>query len=246
MKLIKSIQNEWIKQLKLLALKKGDFYPDYCLVEGQHLVEEAARAGLLEHRILSETVKITFLESDIVLAPFVGQALSQQKTWSGWFGLCKRPNPPQKLGTSYVYCDGIQDPGNLGTMIRTALAFGFSGMMMSEDCVDPWGSKALQSSQGASFFLPILRVTRAELITYQAKGFSILGTLLGNDTVSLTSFKAPTSFIVCLGHEGRGLSEEVQQILDHRLMIPIQHVDSLNVAIAFGIFAYSLLQTKKE
>lgn len=245
MKTITSLHNEWVKQLKLLQQRKGDLYPTFCLVEGRHLVEEAKKYGLLEHTMIAMSLHEKGQQADTVFADHVGQALSQQKTWSGWFGLCRIPSQPSALGSHYVYVDGVQDPGNVGTIIRTALAFGFSGVMLSEESADPWSFKALQSSQGATFSLPVFKVLRSQLPSFKQQGYAFLGGVLSDEAHTLATFDPPPQWILFLGHEGQGLSQEVREQLDYALMIPIQAIDSLNVGVAFGIFAFSLMRSRK-
>jgi TrmH family RNA methyltransferase len=237
---IKSKQNELIQSLRLLQQKKGPWYPDYFLVEGDHLVKEAQQANAIEKLIVLETNIGHYTSADITISPIVAEALSQHKSPSYVFALCKKPTVKELSGTRLLYLDGLQDPGNVGTILRTALAFGFSGVLYHETTADPYGFKVIQGSQGALFSLPVLKIRREDLVSYQEKGYSLCGTTLDESSLSLDQWIPPRKIILLLGHEGHGLHAQSKQYLDQKIRIPMGNIDSLNVAIAFGIFAYTL------
>lgn len=239
---IKSKQNEWIQSLRLLQLKKGPFYPAYFLVEGEHLVEAALKAKAVETLVVVENLKTRYPEADVFINESIADALSQHKSVSGVFALCKKPHVTTLplRGTKFVYLDGLQDPGNVGTILRTALAFGFDGVLYHETTADPYGFKSIQSSQGAIFSLPLQKITRDQLIAYQNQGYTLCGATLDAHATPLDQWVSPSHVIVLLGHEGQGLHPQSQALLDQNIRIPMGKIDSLNVAIAFGIFAYTL------
>lgn len=238
--LIKSKQNEFIQSLRLLFQKKGPWYPDYFLVEGEHLVQEAHRAKTIEKVLVLEKDIGLYPHADVMISELVAQSLSQHKSPSHIFALCKKPFIHSLSGSPLVYLDGLQDPGNVGTIMRTALAFGFEGMLYHQTTADPFSFKVIQSSQGALFSLPLLKIKREDLKVYQQLGYTLCGTTLDDDAMPLNQWKSPDKMILLLGHEGQGLHEETRAYLDQKIRIPMGNMDSLNVAIAFGIFAYSL------
>ena len=235
---ITSKQNPLIKQLRLLTQKKGDFSATHFLVEGDHLVEEARRAGLIDKTLVDIRRAITEPEADILISEAIGTMLSQQKSWPGILGLCRRPTVTSWTGHRLVYLDGLQDPGNVGTILRTAKAFDISAVLYQETTADPWGFKTLQSSQGASFLLPVIKMNRAELKALKSQGYTLVGTTLQSPSTPLPSWKVPEKCVLILGHEGQGLHPETLALLDERITIPMSGMESLNVAVAFGIFAY--------
>ena len=133
--------------------------------------------------------------------------------------------------------DGVQDPGNLGTIIRIADWFGVNTLICSEDTADAWNPKVVQATMGSLARVNIIYTSLTTLLDYLPDNFPVYGTFLdGKDiyTEQLTS-----GGLIIMGNEGNGISEEVRQRVNHHLLIPNFHqgetADSLNVAIATAI-----------
>lgn len=135
------------------------------------------------------------------------------------------------------YLDGIQDPGNLGTILRVADWFGFPAVICSPDTADAFSPKVVQASMGAFLRVKIWEMP-IETVLEQAPGVSVSGAVLGGDDIFQTTL--PSNGLVVIGNEGRGISPAVERLLTHRLTIP-RHpaggAESLNAAVAAGIFA---------
>ena len=133
--------------------------------------------------------------------------------------------------------DGIQDPGNLGTIIRIADWFGIETIFCSEDTVDAWNPKVVQATMGSIARVNIIYISLAKLIDSLPADYPVYGTLLDGDNI-YTQTLTPHGLIV-MGNEGNGISPEIRQKVNHRLLIPSYHTDdtaeSLNVAIATAI-----------
>ncbi len=158
------------------------------------------------------------------------------------------PKPSRKLSDApvesglYVLLDAVQDPGNVGTILRTAAAAGVKGVLMTEGTTDPYAEKAVQSSMGSILRLPVYeRVTTEELDAFLFRTkLPLIGTALsGGRPYREVSFK--TDAVVAFGNEGAGLSEEILRRCEERLYIPMAGgVESLNVSVAAGIILFGL------
>lgn len=145
----------------------------------------------------------------------------------------------------YIYCDNVKDPGNLGTIIRTADAAAMGGVLLSEGCVDVYSPKTVRASMGSFFNINILSDFSYErLAEMKNDGFSLIGGALGSDSVDYrdTDYSEPTVIIV--GNEANGISEDVAQLCK-KVKIPILgRAESLNVGVAAGLLMYEIVRSK--
>ena len=136
--------------------------------------------------------------------------------------------------------DGIQDPGNLGTLIRTAVSFGYDLIICSEQTVDLYNDKVIRSTQGSLFHIPVVRTDLASCVReLQKQGITVIATTL-EKAVPLQQMEHPERFAVILGNEGSGVTRQLQDIADIRVRIEMDGFESLNVAVAGGIMMYEL------
>ncbi|MCU1947389.1 RNA methyltransferase [Enterococcus faecium] len=203
MKEIQSVKNPRIKELKKLHKKKYREEKAEYLLEGFHLIEEAA----------SSDAEIKEL--------FVTQR--GMKEWGGWLLL-----------------DNVQDPGNVGTMIRTADAFGMAGVLLGKGTADIYSTKVLRSMQGSNYHLPVLQKDLAEVIpVMKGKGFTVYGTELNEEAHALDKVEKTEDFAIIMGNEGQGVSQEILSSTDQNVYIPMKgNAESLNVGVAAGIVLY--------
>lgn len=247
MKYIQSVQNPQIKQWKKLLTKKEREKTNTYILEGFHLVEEALRykEEVLEI-IISEEVDIpaNWDVSDLSLTkvtPEISRMISDTETTQGIFAICQIgiPTTNDLTGKSYLLLDGVQDPGNLGTMIRTADAAGIDVIILGKGTADMYNPKVLRSAQGSHFHLEFLSGSLQEWIQkLRDENIPIYGTALENG-VPYKEVEPVPSFALILGNEGNGVSKEVLSLTDKNLYIPIfGKSESLNVAVAAGILMY--------
>jgi RNA methyltransferase, TrmH family len=244
-KYIHSSKNPQVKQWKKLQGKKEREKTNTFLVEGFHLVEEALKMGdLVLELIVSEEVEIpprinygsvamTVINKEVV------KELSETETSQGIFAVCKQPKANAENVNSYLFLDSIQDPGNLGTIIRTADAAGIDVVVVGEGSVDIYNSKVLRSAQGSHFHLPIVRGDLYYWVEkMKAQNIPIYGTALENGTV-YTEVKPSEQFALIMGNEGNGIQKELLSKTNQNLYIPILgRSESLNVAVAAGVLLY--------
>ena len=169
-------------------------------------------------------------------------SISPVKTPQGVLFTCRLPQAPlpQTLtGRRYVLLDGVQDPGNVGTILRTLDAFDADGLLLTGGCADPYGWKAVRSSMGAVFRRPIYFGTPEELAALLHRSdLSLYGAALREDTVDARQADY-TRCVLAIGSEGRGLSREVLDLCDQTIRIPMSdRCESLNAAIAAAVLLW--------
>ncbi len=252
---ITSLQNPQVKTWRSLnrsrsaRLEAGLF-----LAEGEHMAGEAlkqqkAQALLIDQRaldkydILAENPRGA---SVYVLAGHVMEALSDAKSPQGVIAVCAYPAPAAPCGNLIAALNGVQDPGNVGTVIRTLDAAGFSCLLTDEKTADPYGPKALRASMGGVFRVPCVQCPSLPdtLEALRNSGFDILaGDLRGEDFFSRR--KTNDKVCIVIGNEGQGISPAVMEKATLRLRLPIPGgAESLNAAVAAGIMIYDVLREK--
>lgn len=169
-------------------------------------------------------------------------SISPVKTPQGVLFTCRLPQAPlpQTLtGRRYVLLDGVQDPGNVGTILRTLDAFDADGLLLTGGCADPYGWKAVRSSMGAVFRRPIYSGTPEELAALLHRSdLPLYGAALREDTVDARQADY-TRCTLAIGSEGRGLSREVLDLCDQTIRIPMSdRCESLNAAIAAAVLLW--------
>lgn len=250
METILSVKNERVKNWKKLQTKKGREKAGAYLIEGFHLIDEAVKnqATILEVMISEDAKKIEspFLSEElmILVSQEVSKQLSETQTTQGIFAIVKKNTVPQVpiLDKPYLFLDNVQDPGNLGTMIRTADAAGFGGVVLGKGSVDLYNNKVVRSMQGSHFHLPIFQGDLTEWFElFQQAGLAVYGTELNELAVSYRDILPESIFAVVMGNEGNGLDKELLKKTTKNVYIPITgQAESLNVAVAAGILMFAL------
>lgn len=248
MKYIHSANNPQVKQWKKLLTKKERDKTGTFLVEGFHLVEEALLSGRILEIVISENtglppawdygdIPLTMVTKEMILD------LSDTETPQGIIAICRHPEfkLEEIEGTKYLLVDAVQDPGNLGTIIRTADAAGVDAIIVGDGSVDIYNPKVIRSAQGSHFHLPIIRGNLSQWITQlKGKGISVYGTALEN-AHEYTNVESNGQFALIVGNEGSGVRKSILSETTANLYIPIYgKSESLNVGIATGILLYYL------
>ncbi len=238
MEIITSKQNQIIKHLRHLRERKYREFHQEIVVEGEHLIEECLRQHLVKRILLTEQeTDIYHFPDTLWISEAVADSLSMTTSGSRSFAVVAFPHYPLDQPRKLILCDGIQDPGNMGTIIRTAYSFGFDGVVCSESCVDCFNDKVIRSSQGAVFEFPVLRESLKERISALiAEGIRVIGTDVRQGTPLAEVPNDHVAFVV--GNEGQGVSEEVLALCNGYTTIETVRFESLNVAIATAILCY--------
>ncbi|HEX4019649.1 MAG TPA: RNA methyltransferase [Acidobacteriaceae bacterium] len=247
---IRSRHNARVKELRQRLLHPAREADGKIAVEGMHLVQEALRSGLqidtlfvredtaerLAQLPANETLvleKDIFNQACATEAP-QGVAAFVQKPTALLRQILQRENP------LLILLEGMQDPGNLGTILRSAEAFGASGVVLLAGTVSPWNQKAMRASAGSVFRVPVISVAHADVLTQlREHGMAIYAAVARDGTdVAQTLLHGPVALLI--GNEGAGLSAELLQQADGRIQIPCPGpVESLNAGIAASILLYA-------
>ncbi|HEP1435724.1 RNA 2'-O ribose methyltransferase substrate binding family protein [Streptococcus pyogenes] len=243
---ITSKANQLIKQTKKLLQKKHR--KQSYLIEGWHLFEEAQKSGQVFRHIfvLEEMAERLAGEQELVIvSPQVLKELTDSPSPQGIVAEVEIPKLafPSDYKGKYLVLEDVQDPGNLGTIIRTADAARFDGVFLSEKSADIYNQKTLRSMQGSHFHLPIWRTDVYQLCReLQEYKTPILATTLSKKSVDYKNLTHNERLALVLGNEGQGISAEMAALADQLVHITMPgQAESLNVAVAAGILIFSLI-----
>lgn len=251
MKRIESASNAWLKQIKKLELKKYRDNQNEYIIDGEHLVEEALTYDIKLKWILttddgletySHLIAQVAEEKIVILTPELLKQLSTLKTPQNIMAIVEKENDFELSKDKHILVlDQVQDPGNLGTMIRTADAAGFGGVILSKGCTDLYSEKAQRAMQGSQFHLPIMTdVVLSEWIEKaKAEGIIVAATALDESAETYKKLESKNQTAIVMGNEGQGVSREVLDLATKKVYIPMKgNSESLNVAVAAGIIMF--------
>ena len=248
MEQISSARNPKVTSWKSLHDRKGRDSLNAFLVEGAKMVGEALDSGLdVQALLLRDGYEPPFplpgCVPSYILSGNAFSSVSDTRTPQGIAAVLSRRVLPLS-GNRFVALDNVQDPGNVGTIIRTADAAGLDGVILGPGCADLFSPKVLRSTMGSIFrmgfsFPDSLPDALRDL---KEKGFSVLSSQLDGSSF-FTREKMASSFVLVIGNEGSGVSPEVRDIATHRLALPMRGgAESLNAAVAAGIMMYDLMR----
>ena len=249
---IESKENNLFKNTKKLKERKNRNKSNKYVIEGVRLVEEAFKAKVsIDYLIVTKdgTEKLEqFLKSYITedmkiyeISDNLFKELISTETPQGVLAVINMNIVPlQANGNFYLLCDKLQDPGNLGTIIRTAHAAGVQGIILTKGTVDIYNEKTIRSTMGSIFFIPIHYEDDNLSLVKRLKqdGFNLVVTSLDtNKDFFEEDLRGKT--ILTVGNEGNGVSKEVLELADTKVKIPMPgNAESLNVAIATSVIMY--------
>ena len=245
MERVTSRQNSIIQHIKKLAGRKHRRESGEFLCEGPKMLSEAVRWGFIPRTVLAcQAAELAPWEGaaarTVLVTPELLSYAADTETPQGLLFTCTLPDAPEALpGERLLVLDGVQDPGNVGTIWRTADAFGADGLVLLPGCADPWSPKTVRASMGACFRLPVLDCTPEGLTTLLAeRGIPLYAAALGEDTRDVRTADLSRAAVV-IGSEGRGVSARVLECCEKTLKIPMrERCESLNAAIAAGIILW--------
>ena len=246
--LIESTRNERVKRAKALSTKKGRLEQGLHFIEGEKLVREAVISGahfadaFVEegHDLMAAVLEGSGAQVYVVKRS-VMQSMTQTDT-PQWVCACVR-TPEGALPEFYpegliVALDCVQDPGNLGTILRTADAMGAAGVLLGEGCADPFAPKPVRAAMGSIYHLPVWQANLVqELSKLKGRGYQLIcGHLRGN-----TQMPNPTNkCVLVVGNEGSGVSEPVSALCRKYKLPMYGFAESLNASVAAGIMIYEI------
>lgn len=246
----KTIPLKPIKWYRKLATRKGRLETGAFLVEGDRAIKQIIGSSP------DDIIEIVSIEE---LPPFYRKYPKRLVTESQMHSICSTKTPqgiavvvrtppeiysdrlPDDAGAKILLLEDVQDPGNVGTLIRTAAAFGFSGVILTEKCADPLSPKCVQSTAGTVLSLWLRRTSRYLELVEELKrnGYSIVATDLGGRE-DPSVLQGRDKLLLALGNEASGLSDSVLNLSSHRLILPVvrEKAESLNVAVCGAICMY--------
>ncbi|MFD1414062.1 TrmH family RNA methyltransferase [Oceanobacillus jeddahense] len=243
--MITSVKNEKIKTLKKLHQRKYRKQTNTFLIEGTHLIEEALVSNwVTKEIIISEEVSVPEAADNVPIIKVTEQVfkeLSFTASPQGIMAVVEMKKEDEVSGEVIVLLDAIQDPGNLGTIIRTADAAGTEGIILGDGCVDLYNDKVIRATQGSIFHLPIMHADVEEAAArLKEADYNIWATAL-EKAENYKELSIPPKTAIIFGNEGAGVKESLLETADERVTIPILgKAESLNVSIAAGILLYYL------
>lgn len=244
--MITSAQNQQVKQWKKLHQKKYREKTKSFLVEGSHLVEEAFYSGWKINTIIvregMELPSWAKMMKHFYVNEAVCKELAQTETPQGIFAIVDIQEPEGVFQSHTLLLDGVQDPGNVGTMIRTADAAGFQHVVLGKGTVDVYNEKVIRASQGSIFHIAITEQSlQAAIEKLKQQQTTVYATAL-EGAVPLHQVTPQEPIAIIMGNEGAGISSDILDEADQRITIPIRgKAESLNVSVAAGIFMYHMI-----
>lgn len=235
-----SIQNEKIKSIKKLREKKYRDIEGLFIVEGKNLVMEAYKNNLLKTLIVLDNSSFNLSIETIRVSENVMKYLSELNTPNEIMGICYKKKE-ENISGNILILDNIQDPGNLGTIIRSAVAFSISTIIVSPDTVSIYNSKVLRSTQGLLFDVNIIvRDISGAIDDLKQNGYKIYGTKVDNGK-NLKDIDSTNKYAVIMGNEGSGVNKDILDKCDEYIYISMnEKCESLNVGVATSIILYEM------
>lgn len=251
MQQISSVNNKTIKDLAKLNKKKYREDTGMYIIEGFHLIEEALQAGRKFQYLLGSDEALNKVEeygvdlsskSVILINKAITRHLSSTKNSQEIFMVLKIDQPkefPFNYG-KWVLLDNLADPGNVGTIIRTADAAGFDGVVLSPESVDLYNPKTQRAMQGSQFHIELIKQDLTSVITtLKSYDIPVYASMLDKSAKELPDFEKVPQLGLVIGNEAHGVSDFIAKLSDEKLYIPIKgQAESLNAAVAAGIMIY--------
>ena len=247
MKHITSRQNDIIKRIKYLQTKKGRDELSLFVIEGEKLVKEANDLMMIKMLLLSSSFAEKYndydIENTITVRDDVFSYLSDMKTTQGILAVVKKEHRIPDDICFEVFAQDLQDPGNLGTLIRTSESFGVDLVCLTAKCADPYSVKAVRASMGSVLRMPVITAddTLAYINKKKEQGFVIITGHLHGDDISGMELDKSKKVMFVAGNESRGASDEISALSDMLVKIPVYGSnESLNASVAAGIILFEI------
>jgi TrmH family RNA methyltransferase len=247
---IQSRNNPVVRRLRELKARAD---ADLALVEGPKLLAEAVSAGIeIVEVAASPGIALPAVRGASVwaLAPDIVASLSETETSQGVLAIVRRPSFGEdalfRRPALVLVAVGVQNPGNLGALLRTAEAAGATGAYLTDGCADPFAWKSLRGSMGSAFRLPhVRRVDVFDVLDrLERSGLTIAAAAAGGDAYDVVDLRGPVAIL--LGPEGAGLPAEVERRAAVRMGVPMHgSVESLNVGVAAGVLLFEAARQRR-
>ncbi|MGM9892294.1 TrmH family RNA methyltransferase [Limosilactobacillus sp.] len=249
-----SIHNQHVKDWKKLQTKKFRRQTGEYLLDGWHLVNEAVKAGHHINQLVGTAEQLAdhadlvdLADEAYTVTPEIMKHITDTVTPQGIAAIVDLPDAhmvPASFKGAWLFLDRVQDPGNVGTMVRTADAAGFTGVVVGERSADIFGPKVVRSMQGSQFHLQLLEGDlRKWIADFKDAGAPVYGTQLNPAAKNFRDVHPGKTFALIMGNEGQGMSDQLLAQTTDNLYIPMRgDAESLNVAVSAGILMFQLNQ----
>ena len=244
MESITSTKNKWVKYVQQLQKPRHRKQHRAFVLEGWHLVEEAVKEGANIQTVFTTSDSLPFQVNCPCyhVTEHVLKAMATTPTPQGIIAIASQLEQPkiEQLTGRLLVLDNVQDPGNVGTMIRTADAAGYDGVIINQGSVDIYNPKVIRSTQGSLYHLPIVYTEIEQWMEqFKAQGGCIYGTELNEAAVDYRTLQPSLPFAVVMGNEGQGVSQSILKQTTKNVYLPMKgRAESLNVAVATGILLF--------
>ena len=235
-----SIENKKIKEIKKLNKKKYRKETGLFIIESEHLIKEAYKNGYLKELILLENTNYKLNIETNYVTEKVMKYITELDTIPNMIGICNKLKE-KELGNKILILDGIQDPGNLGTIIRSSVAFHIDTIVLGQNTVDLYNTKVLRASEGMIFNINIIEKKLTEFILkLKTMKYQIIGTKVTNGK-DIKNLEKRKKTCIIMGNEGNGISNEILNLCDDYIYIKMNsNCESLNVGVATSIILYEM------
>ncbi|WP_430784904.1 TrmH family RNA methyltransferase [Virgibacillus flavescens] len=244
--MITSVQNTQVKNWTKLKMKKFRLMANKFLIEGEHLVTEAHNSNwVIDEIIIQKDATVPDFVRNYttsIVTENVFHHITDTKTPQGIAAVVEMVSHEWMEPSKVIMLDAIQDPGNLGTLIRTADAVGFDAVIIGNNSVDVYNDKVVRSTQGSLFHIPVYQENLlATLPKLQKEGFTVWATSLEN-AKPYKEVNLSKKIGLLVGNEGNGVDKSLIKLADYNVKIPINgKAESLNVSVAAGILMYHII-----
>ena len=232
---IESLTNNRVKEWVKLKEKKYRDETGLFLIEGEHLILEAKKKNLIQEIISMDDN----LEADFYITKEIMKKISSQVSLSKRVAVCYKTEE-KTIQNKILVLDNIQDPGNLGTLIRSAVAFGFHDIVLSNDCVDLYNEKVIRASEGMIFQINVLRKDLNCFLESIQNDYQILITDVNNGE-NIKNINLNKNIALVIGNEGQGIKKEIKKYANEFIKINMNEAcESLNAGVAGSILMYEV------
>ncbi len=244
--MITSLNNKIVKHIRKLSNANYSKKSDDFMIEGFTMLDEAIRSGseivdVISSEEFEDRLRCDYNIEPVVVSEDIIKKLSQTVSGRELIAIVKKKNGNNIFSDFIIYLEDISDPGNLGTIIRTADAFGIKDVAVSENSVDFYNDKVIRSSMGSIFRVNLNKINLDKIAELQKEGYSLIATLPHGDTKRTVNGKC----ILAFGNESKGLSTDLINMANNRFTIPMHGgAESLNIGVAAGISMYVFMEVK--
>lgn len=236
-RVITSNENSIIKQVRKLKRKSERINSGLYIAEGKRIVKDAIEAGVVKYVVT--TFDQDIFDTTYKVKESIFEKISDTKSPQGVLAVCEMKEDVLPETGNIVVCDGVSDPGNLGTIIRTAECAGFSGIVLVNDCVDKYNEKTVRSTMGSIFRMPVVTLDAQDFL--KLTGYTKAVTML-DGAIDIFDVKKPKGNVaLVIGSEANGVCDLIKQNADLPVKIPMSgKAESINAAVAAGIAMYAI------